>query len=185
MPKRKSPRALRRPRGTRPETVDTEVPADTSGQNPHERHQNLVAVHIDNLPPDQRREQIRELLEIKEQLVSVQSKSFSGPIPPPEDLKQYQEILPDAPERILAMAEKTLGLSEQNLHIENRKTTRMLANDRIKIYGSILLGLTLLILAGIAVWRGDAYMALPLGLAGIVAAILRPILEKIGKTTTG
>lgn len=157
-----------------------------SGQNPHERIQNLVAAHIGDLPPDQRLEQIRELLEIKEQqLVSVQSKSFSGPIPPPEYLKQYQEVVPDAPERILVMAEKTLGLSEQHLQIEDRKATKMLANDRIKIYGSILLGLALLILAGIAVLRGDALIALPLGLAGIVAAILRPILEKIVKTIAG
>jgi uncharacterized membrane protein len=46
-------------------------------------------------------------------IVSVQKSTyaaFEGPIPPPGLLKQYGEIIPDAPERILAMAEK------QSLH---------------------------------------------------------------------
>ena len=32
--------------------------------------------------------------------------SFSGPLPPPSDLARYKEILPDAPDRILKMAER-------------------------------------------------------------------------------
>ena len=36
----------------------------------------------------------------------LMGKRFTGPIPPPEILHQYREVLPDAPERILSMAEK-------------------------------------------------------------------------------
>lgn len=32
--------------------------------------------------------------------------SYSGPLPPAKEFKGYQEVLPDAPERILSMAEK-------------------------------------------------------------------------------
>lgn len=163
--------------------ADPETAGNTSGPNSIEQHQNLVAARIDSLPADQRREQIRELLEIKGQ-VSVQSKFFSGPLPPPEDLKRYQEVIPDAPERILTMAEKTLDLSEKNLQVEDRKVTNILINERKKIYGAILTSLLLLTLAGIAVWRGDAFIALPLGLAGIVAGVLRPVLEKNGKSAS-
>lgn len=35
----------------------------------------------------------------------VQRKTFSGPLPAPEDFKAYQDVLHDAPERILTMAE--------------------------------------------------------------------------------
>lgn len=34
------------------------------------------------------------------------SRSFSGPLPPPEALEKYNQALPGAAERILAMAEK-------------------------------------------------------------------------------
>ena len=36
----------------------------------------------------------------------VMERLFAGPLPPPEYLAQYKSILPDAPERIMAMAEK-------------------------------------------------------------------------------
>lgn len=36
----------------------------------------------------------------------VMERMYAGPLPPPEYLAQYKSILPDAPERILAMAEK-------------------------------------------------------------------------------
>lgn len=38
----------------------------------------------------------------------MESKSYSGPLPAPEDFKAYKDVLPNAPERILAMAEKQL-----------------------------------------------------------------------------
>lgn len=36
----------------------------------------------------------------------IMERRFSGPLPPPEFLAAYKEILPDSPERILSMAEK-------------------------------------------------------------------------------
>lgn len=48
-------------------------------------------------------------LQPHQNVVSVQEstyEAFLGPIPPPGLLKQYGEIIPNAPERILAMAEK-------------------------------------------------------------------------------
>ena len=35
-------------------------------------------------------------------------KAYSGPLPPPEDFGAYKAVLSDAPERILAMAEKQI-----------------------------------------------------------------------------
>jgi uncharacterized membrane protein len=38
----------------------------------------------------------------------AQSSSWTGPLPPPAALAEYAKILPDAPERILGMAERDL-----------------------------------------------------------------------------
>ena len=45
--------------------------------------------------------------------ITAQQTSFSGPIPHPETLKGYNEIVPGAAERILAMAERFLSISEK------------------------------------------------------------------------
>jgi uncharacterized membrane protein len=61
---------------------------------------------IDELPPA-----------TKERVVShVMAAYYEGPIPPASELAKYQKILPDAPERILRMAEK-----EQDLKIHMNK----------------------------------------------------------------
>ena len=63
-------------------------------------------------------------------------KSFSGPIPSPEDFQGYGQVLPSAPERILGMAEK-----QQNHRMEME---RMIANrdlrlsERGQIFGFII-----------------------------------------------
>lgn len=53
----------------------------------------------------------------------------------------------------------------------------MLANERQKINLGALLGIALLVVAGIAAWRGQGAIAIPLGLAGTFALIIR-LLDK-------
>lgn len=43
--------------------------------------------------------------------------AYSGPLPPPEMLKKYGDIVPDAPERIIQMAEKQ-GLHRMEIEKE-------------------------------------------------------------------
>lgn len=44
---------------------------------------------------------------ITKAIISIfERKTFSGPLPAPEDFAAYKNVVPDAPERILAMAEK-------------------------------------------------------------------------------
>lgn len=42
------------------------------------------------------------------QIAAVQNIQYRGPLPPPEDLLQYNNVMPEAAERIIAMAEKSL-----------------------------------------------------------------------------
>lgn len=64
------------------------------------------------------------------QIMKVSQESFSGPIPHPQLLKGYKDIISDAPERILQMAEKEL---DHRIYAENE----MLAQNRCNIEGSV------------------------------------------------
>ena len=107
------------------------------------------------------------------QALHIQStlSAFTGPLPPPEDFKKYEENLPGATNRILSMAEK-----EQQ--IRSAGQAGMIANDSRRINYAMFLGIFLLIIAGIATWNGNAVIAVPLGLAGVISTIIRYIFSR-------
>lgn len=63
------------------------------------------------------------------QMIAVSQVSFSGPMPHPDILKGYKDLIPDAPERILQMAEQ-----EQKHRIEVE--SKMLAQNNMNIIES-------------------------------------------------
>ena len=91
-----------------------------------------------------------------------------GPLPTPEEFKGYGEVLPNAPERILRMAER-----EQDMRHEGYRAS--ISNDRLRINGSITVSLALIIAAVLVALIGYPWVSLPLGLSGIVAIIIRRI----------
>lgn len=76
-----------------------------------------------DLPDEKKVEQIAHI-------IKVSRECFSGPMPPPKILKGYKEIIPDAPERILQMAER------EQRHRESAEN-EMLAQNRCNIEGAI------------------------------------------------
>lgn len=66
--------------------------------------------------------------EASEIFMAMEQKSFQGPIPPPEDLKGYEEVLPGASHRIITMAEENSkhrremekAIIEGNLNLSKR-----------------------------------------------------------------
>lgn len=51
-------------------------------------------------------------------MYALESRStYSGPLPAPEDFKAYKEVLADAPERIIAMAERQ---QKHRIDLENK-----------------------------------------------------------------
>lgn len=93
---------------------------------------------LDSLPEDSRRIIISTLCAIEE------SSSFKGPMPPPEMLKGYEEILPGASERILRMAEKQ---QEHRMKIETVIVDRQ---TRQSGYGQIWGGILAVLFGGIS-----------------------------------
>ncbi len=62
--------------------------------------------------PEEKRERVKAAL-----TTIIRAESFSGPLPPPKALKEYEEILPGSADRILSMAEKQ---SAHRMTLENK-----------------------------------------------------------------
>lgn len=104
---------------------------------------------VDHLPDEKRLELVKVLTRSRVET------TFSGPLPPPEDFKRYNEVVSNAADRILAMAEK-----EQQIRAEGQ--AGVLANDRRRINGAMLMGLSLIAVAGLATWLGHTLNRLAL-----------------------
>ncbi len=95
---------------------------------------------------------------------------FSGPLPPPADFERYNHVAPDAADRILKMAEK-----EQQIRESGQKGA--IDNDAKRINGAVLMGVSLIVVAGLATWLENASIALPLGLVGMITVFTRQLLS--------
>lgn len=126
------------------------------------KHRN--AVTIEDFPPEQKLRLARELA----RRTAIETTSFS-PIPPPDILQQYRDILPDAPDRIFTMAEQ-----EQQFRAERQTST--FGNERKRIGTVLWLGFALSAVAGLAIWHGSAYIAL--GLAPPLFALLQRLMRR-------
>ena len=60
--------------------------------------------------------------------------ALSGPLPPPEMLAQYEEILPGAAERILSMAERQAE-HRQKMEQDESEAERALKRDESEVIG--------------------------------------------------
>ena len=81
----------------------------------------------------------------------VQSQSFQGPIPPPELLRQYNEIIPDGANRIVKMAEA------QSAHRIELESTIVKGDDRRANWGlatGFTIGVLIIVLSFILVLKG-------------------------------
>lgn len=90
--------------------------------------------------------------------------SFSGPLPPPEILEKYNQVLPGGAERIVAMAE------QQSKHRQHLELTVVESNAFVQKLGPILgfiIAMTAVVGGFFLIEKGkDAY-----GLAAIITAL--------------
>jgi uncharacterized membrane protein len=94
---------------------------------------------------------------------------YSGPLPHPDLLKRYQDIVPDAPERILKMAEKQ---TEHRIAIEKKVIDGNIWNERLGV------------IAGFFVCIYALYLGTKILLSGHeglgFAAIITPLASLVG-----
>lgn len=87
---------------------------------------------------------------------------ISGPVPPPQILQHYNDVIPDAAERIMRMAEKQ---SNHRIELEGR----VIKSDIIKSYTGMFLATTIAIY-GLYIAKEIAINGNPWA-AGIIAAL--------------
>ena len=98
-----------------------------------------------------------------------QSAHFSGPIPSPNAMAKYEEVLPGSADRIMAMAEKEQNLREKSI-------MGAVWVEKVKTSGSVLVSV-LLIAAGVyCAILGQPFLGGVFGTAGLIAAIFRRFL---------
>lgn len=108
--------------------------------------------------------------EYKKQIakVVVRHQAFSGPIPPPSFLKEYEEILPNAADRILTMAEK------QGEHRRFMEKTWLKLSNREVHFGQILgflIGVIAIVAGAYTAINGAGISGGLLGTSGVVGLV--------------
>jgi uncharacterized membrane protein len=95
--------------------------------------------------------------------------AFSGPIPPPELLEKYNDIIPEGANRIMLMAEKQ---QDHRMGLENRVIDGNLKQSSLGLYLGFALSLVITVVGGYLVYLGKnvgGYAALFLPLSALIS----------------
>jgi uncharacterized membrane protein len=101
--------------------------------------------------------------------MTVMQQSYSGPLPPPAALAQYDEALPGSAERILAMAE---GQYSHRQAIELSVVNSNIASQRLGVVLGFAVAMTAVI--------GGIYLVATGKSATGLAAIITPLIALVG-----
>lgn len=104
----------------------------------------------------------------KKEVLTEVSQTYSGPIPPPRILQEFNLVIPDAAEKILSMAEEN-GRHQR----EMERLALTSAVDTVKRgqnYG-LIIGLSALATSGYALWLGYESAAMTIGGFTIVGLV--------------
>lgn len=118
------------------------------------------------ISPDKKEDEAINAEEIKElraiRTIIERQEFFSGPLPPPDVLKRYGEVVPDAPRTIINWASR-----EQNARINNKYLGKLCA----LVYGLAVCGVSAYFGSLGHPWAASAIVAL--NVAPVCAAFLK------------
>lgn len=101
-----------------------------------------------------------------EQAISVTMSLFSGPLPPPKILAQYEECLPGAADRIMTMTE-----NEQKFR--HNKNLREERNERLKILLSFVVVAAYICAAVISIINDEPWLGGIILIGGVITALIK------------
>ena len=91
-----------------------------------------------------------------QQVVQVSAAAFSGPLPHPSLLEQYNKVIPNAAERILRMAEQE---GEHRHYIERELVDAQASQLKMGSIFAFVLGMTTVVACDCWVWSGGLAVA--------------------------
>lgn len=93
----------------------------------------------------------------KTQEKAIIHQSYQGPIPPSLELERYEQVLPGAAERILAMAEREQASRHDREDLETRTNIKLAHNgQRIQLFGMVCALIITAACIGAAVYFADS-----------------------------
>ncbi|MBC7818737.1 MAG: DUF2335 domain-containing protein [Planctomycetaceae bacterium] len=90
----------------------------------------------------------------------IAASSFSGPLPPPQILQEYNRIVPGSANRIIAMAEKQ---ADHRRRLETQVISSDVTNSRVGLICGLLIGLGGLVAATIIAIYGNPQAGVGMG----------------------
>ena len=102
------------------------------------------------------------------EVVVHQSQSFSGPLPPPDALARYNQVVPGAAERIIAMAERQANHRQD---LEARVIRSDISNSKLGLWFGLIIGLAGIFCGTFLVYAGYVISGTLLGGGTIVSLV--------------
>jgi len=96
------------------------------------------------------------------------SSIWSGPLPPPQVLKDYNSIVPNAADRIIKMAEKQ---EDHRIAIESIVVDSNVRNEKFGVISGLVIGLSGLTCATICALYGHDWVAAVIGGSTLVSLV--------------
>ena len=94
--------------------------------------------------------------------------SFSGPLPPPEMLADYEKVLPGAADRIISLAE-----NEQQLR--GRDDEQKIRRDHIMIWGSVIVSIAMIVGIVLCAYFGQPFVGSILVVIGLLPSVFKSV----------
>lgn len=144
----------------------------------------------DFVPPEHQQEAAQRVLASLRLNVQVQQTAiaaqYSGRVPPPQMMADYERVLPGMTERILTMAEKSQQAEIDSANDVNRRTDRY----QLLSLGAGFIGLVIILaFAYVMATTGHDWVAggaLGIGVSGIIATLVNaPFASKRGRPDAG
>ncbi len=101
-------------------------------------------------------------------IMTATASIYSGPLPSPETLRKYEEILEGSANRIVTMAENQ---GEHRRELEKKVIEGRIKDSRLGIFCGLTIGMTALICGTIVIIFGHSAEGLTMGSAGIVGLV--------------
>ncbi len=101
-------------------------------------------------------------------VATATAESFSGPLPPPQILEKYNEVVPDAAERIIAMAERQ---SKHRQQLEAKVIESDIGNSRLGLHYGLIIGLATVIGGAFCIYSGYEIGGTVLGGTGLTGLV--------------
>lgn len=115
---------------------------------------------IENLPEDQQAKVVKAMIAV--------SRTWRGPMPPPDVLKKYNDCAPNGADRILQMTEKR---SDHNMRMEDKAISGELQQSKLGQIFAFIIAMSFLIVSGLLIYLGHEVAGSILGTIDLVALV--------------